>query len=239
MSSAIPTTLASNLSLHNTPKDDSTVFSRGINAMASVWAAGGVVMILANRIVRVVPNAVAPFVEMRRWELEGVHLGSYIIICLLFAYFQGYKRFQLDYAPLIVSRALTLKPLDGTPIHHIIFGPYYAIGLFHATQKRKMESWGIVIALIYTIHVVKRVPYPWENIMDASVAVVLLWGSLAIAGGWVNAVILGNPPHMDPELPVKDLSGRLRSSSVSSCEAAVCPAATSQPCFHAKSVKSD
>merc|ERR1740139_1287855 len=104
------------------------------NLVASFWAAGGFVAILAKSIKRILPLALEPF-SAAAPALSTFQMLSYITMCLGFAYAEGYKGFQLKFSPLVVARAQTLKPFQGTPIHHVLFGPFYAMGLFHATKK--------------------------------------------------------------------------------------------------------
>jgi hypothetical protein len=183
--------------------DDSTSY-KVLNSVASLWAAGGVVMILGKSIKRILPIALEPFDGVAS-PLSTFQLGSYIAMCLWFAYVEGYKGFQLKFSPLVVARAQTLKPFQkGSPIHHTILGPFYAMGLFHATRKRKIISWSVSIGVGLIVAAVKKLPYPWRNIIDAGVIVGLSWGSLSIIIEWVKAIMLGIETKMDPALPLSD-----------------------------------
>lgn len=122
-------------------------------------------------------------------------------MCLWFAYVEGYKGFQLKFSPLVVARSQTLKPSSGTPFHHTLLAPFYSMGLFHATKKRKIVSWCVSIGVGLIVAAVKKLPYPWRNIVDAGVVVGLTWGSLSITIQWVKAVVLGIETTMDPALP--------------------------------------
>lgn len=117
---------------------------------------------------------------------------------------EGYKGFQLKFSPLVVARAQTLKPFNGTPFHHTLFAPFYAMGLFHATKKRKIISWSVSTGVAVIVVAVKKLPYPWRNIIDAGVIVGLSWGSISIIVEWVKAVVLGIEVKMDPALPGSD-----------------------------------
>ena len=128
--------------------------------------------------------------------------SSYIGMCLWFAYVEGYKGFQLKFSPLVVKRSQTLQPFSGSNILHTLFGPFYAMGLFHATKKRKIVSWSVTIGVAVIVAAVKRLPYPWRNIIDAGVIVGLSWGSLSIAIQWFKAVVLGVNLDVDPAMPM-------------------------------------
>lgn len=177
------------------------LLKRIVNVSVSFWAAGGVVAVLGKSIKRIVPIALEPFGASSPVPLSTFQLGSYIAMCLWFAYVEGYKGFQQKFSPLVVARAQTLKPFDGTPIHHILFGPFYAMGLFHATKKRKIVSWSVSLGVGLIVAIVKKIPYPWRNIVDAGVIVGLSWGSLSILGIWMKTVISGKGPDIDPALP--------------------------------------
>lgn len=179
----------------------SSMFGKIINILASLWGAGGVIMILRKSIVRILPIAMEPFGSSAPFPLSTFQLGSYIAMCVWFAYVEGYKGFQLKFSPLVVSRAFTLKPMYGTPIHHILGAPFYSMGLFHATKKRKIVSWSVTLGVAVIVAAVKRLPYPWRNIIDAGVIVGLTWGSLSIAIEWVKVVLKKKKNTIDPALP--------------------------------------
>lgn len=134
-----------------------------------------------------------------RWDNR-----SYTAMCLWFAYVEGYKGFQTKFSPLVVSRSFTLCGNGKTPFHHILFGPFYSMGLFHATKKRKIISWSVTTGVAMIVALVKRLPYPWRNIVDAGVVVGLTWGTLAIGLIWLKAFFSGNNPTYDPALPSSD-----------------------------------
>jgi len=185
------------------PRSNGTAILNNIaNLVASFWAAGGFVAILAKSIKRILPLALEPF-SAAAPALSTFQMLSYITMCLGFAYAEGYKGFQLKFSPLVVARAQTLKPFQGTPIHHVLFGPFYAMGLFHASKKRRIVSWSITTGVALIVALVKRFPYPWRNIVDAGVIVGLSWGAISILGIWMSTALLGNDRGTDPCMPEK------------------------------------
>jgi hypothetical protein len=130
-------------------------------------------------------------------------LLSYAAAVATFAYVEGYKAFQLKFSPLVVSRAFTLGPEGGrcTPLRAVL-APFYSMGLFHATRKRKIVSWSVSLAVLLIVGAVKRLPYPWRSIVDAGVVAGLTWGATSIA--WIYAKALrGTLPTVSTELPPK------------------------------------
>lgn len=129
--------------------------------------------------------------------------SAYTFTCLWFAYVEGYKGFQTKFSPLVVSRSFTLQP-SSSPFHHLLFAPFYSMGLFHATKKRMIISWSVSIGVAVIVAAVKRLPYPWRNIVDAGVVVGLTWGTISILGGYIISLITGIAPiDVDPSLPEK------------------------------------
>ena len=88
----------------------------------------------------------------------------------LFAYMEGYKAFQKKFSPMVVRRALTLGD-PAAPMLHTLLAPFYSMGLFHATRKRKIVSWSISLAVAGIIAAVKRLSYPYRSVVDAGVVV--------------------------------------------------------------------
>ncbi|KAL7549897.1 hypothetical protein ACHAWF_013152 [Thalassiosira exigua] len=171
--------------------------------LASLWGACGVVYILVKAIKRVLPIALEPFTKAEGIvPLTQFQLAAYIATCLWFAYVEGYKGFQLKFSPLVVSRSFTLK--SSSPIHHLLLAPLYSMALFHATKKRMIVSWSVSIGVAAIVAAVKRLPYPWRNIVDAGVVVGLSWGTISILGGYMISLVTGIAPiDVDPALPEK------------------------------------
>jgi hypothetical protein len=167
---------------------------------ASHWGVVGMLAILANAIGRLAPIAVEPF---KRGGLSPFHWASYAAMIVTFAYVEGYKAFQLKFSPLVVLRAFTLGPEGGrfTPLRAIL-APFYSMGLFHATRKRKIISWSVSLAVLLVVGAVKRLPYPWRSIVDGGVIAGLTWGATSIACIYAKA-LRGTLPTVSTELPPK------------------------------------
>ena len=127
----------------------------------------------------------------------------YIATCLWFAYVEGYKGFQLKFSPLVVKRSFTLIPgKNGTQWYHFLLAPFYSMGLMHATRKRKIVSWSVTLGVTAIVAAVKRLPYPWRNIVDAGVVAGLTWGSLSIVILYLKSWMTGQTPTgVDASLP--------------------------------------
>jgi len=151
--------------------------------------------------------------------LTNLQAGIYVITCLFFAYAEGYRGFQKKFAPLVVKRSFTLVPSAAaitttstaangssrsrsSPRWHLVLAPLYSMGLFHATAKRAMVSRCVTLGVAALVFMVKGLPYPYRNIVDAGVVVGLTWGSLSLVALYVKAWIQkAHPSGVSAELP--------------------------------------
>mmetsp|Transcript_12468 Transcript_12468/g.16271 ORF Transcript_12468/g.16271 Transcript_12468/m.16271 type:complete len:271 (+) Transcript_12468:155-967(+) len=166
--------------------------------LASFWGSAGVAMILLSSVRRLVPIALEP---IKANSLSTGQLAAYVATMAYFAYAEGYKGFQTKFAPMVVARSRTLQPFQGTPFFHSILAPFFSMGLFHATKKRMITSWGVTGAVALIVGVVKRMPYPWRNIVDAGVVVGLSWGAVSILFFYLKSIFTGSVPDVDTGLP--------------------------------------
>jgi hypothetical protein len=122
--------------------------------------------------------------------------------CLFFAYVEGYKGFQLKFAPLVVKRSfsLVIGTRQGSVLNYLL-APIYSMGLVHATKKRLITSWCVSLGVAAIVAAVKRLPGPWRCIVDAGVVVGLTWGSLSILYFFVKSWMTGEAPAVDACLP--------------------------------------
>jgi hypothetical protein len=83
------------------------------------------------------------------------------------------------------------------------------MGLMHATKKRQITSWSVTLGVASVVAVVKKLPYPWRNIIDAGVVAGLTWGSISIALLYVKTWITGETPRgTDAALPSSSVSSK-------------------------------
>lgn len=173
-------------------------------AFGSIWGSFGVVYILAKAISRVLPIALEPFRSTSASAFSPVQWSLYAASCLFFAYAEGYKGFHLKFAPLCVKRSFTLvigTPQGNNPLHYLL-APLYSMGLFQATRKRLIISWGVSLGVAAIVAVVKKLPPTPRCILDAGVVVGLTLGSASILYHYARSVLTGKLPTIDACLPV-------------------------------------
>ena len=163
---------------------------------AAAWGVFGFLGILASAVRRLLPIALQPLgrkdLSLLQWAFFGGTMAT-------FAYVEGYGAFQKKFSPLVVRRAMTLGDA-GRPFAHKALAPFYSMGLFHASKKRRTVSWSVSLGVFMLVGLVKRLPYPWRSIVDAGVCTGLCWGGASILAFYARA-LAGVPPGVDPELP--------------------------------------
>jgi hypothetical protein len=173
------------------PARPSTVGGR----LITLWAIGGVLGLLLQAIVRLLPRALEP---LRDGSLDAPAALAYLGAIGFMAYGEGYRGFQQRFSPRAVVRALHLgaypRPLLA------VAAPLVAMGLIHATRRRLIGSWLLLLGIVGLIVMVSQLAQPWRGAIDAGVVVGLSWGGLATAWMLVQA-LRGHPPEVDPELP--------------------------------------
>ena len=158
------------------------------------WGVFGVVAILVDAIVRVLPLALAP--------LAGGELGfagglAYLLSVLALGYCEGYRGFARSFSPRVVARALATRQAGGWLA---LAAPLVAMGLMHATRRRLIASWCLVAMIVAFILMLRVLPQPWRGAVDAGVVVGLSWGVVATVASFI-AALRGRPPTIEPDLP--------------------------------------
>jgi len=129
--------------------------------------------------------------------------SSYALSCFVFAYAEGYKGFHKKFAPLVVKRSFTL--IIGTrqgnnPLNYFL-APLYSMGLWGATKKRLIVSWGVTTGVALLVAIVKKLPQAPRCILDAGVVVGLTIGSASILYHFARSLVTGKLPDVDACLP--------------------------------------
>lgn len=174
------------------------MFARSRGELAIIaWAVLGLLAVLVDAIVRLLPRALEPFVG------EDVSLGpigalAYVAAIVSLAYSEGYRGFQQRFSPRVVARALALA--ERRTWWLVALAPVMAMGLIHATRRRLIGSWCLVAGIVALVLLVGMLPQPWRGAIDAGVVVGLSWGSVATVILTIRA-LRGDVPAVDPDLP--------------------------------------
>jgi len=145
----------------------------------AVWGILGVGLLFCSAVYRLLPYALGLRGSSLAWH-HWVALG----ICLgVMGYGKGYHVFHRKYSPRVVARAAYLA--RNPTFMRVLFAPFFCMGFFHATRRRKMVSYGVASGIVGLILLVRRLEQPWHGIVDAGVALGLGLGVVSI---WIHAI---------------------------------------------------
>ncbi len=161
-----------------------------------LWGVIQVLSILLNAIKRLKDRAILP---LKQKDLNKAQWTLYVCSILGMIYKEGYEAFQLKWAPLVVKRAFMLTtPGHPLTLSNMLFTGPYAMGMFGATTKRMIVSWSVTIGVTSLVQVVKKMPYPYRNIVDAGVVAGLTYGCCALVFVTAQTMQSGVLPSVDP-----------------------------------------
>lgn len=167
----------------------------------TLWSVGGVIALLVQAIVRLLPRALEPILD---GSLDAVAGLAYLAAIVGLAYSEGYRGFQQRFSPRVVVRALTLAEHPRPLL--VVLAPLHAMALIHATRRRLLGSWLLLLGIVGLIVLVAQLDQPWRGAVDAGVVVGLSWGAIATVILLIRA-LRGAPPDVDPDLPHQSGTG--------------------------------
>jgi hypothetical protein len=168
-----------------------------IGAIGAVWGLAGVMALLVSACYRLWPKAV----DAISFPFAWYHWAALVAIVVGMAYAEGYKGFQKAFSPRTAARARYLRQYPR--IGHIVLAPFFCMGYFHATKRRKITSISLTLGIIALIILVYLVPQPWRGIIDAGVVVGLAWGIVSLLVFGLQA-LLQDDYRFSPEVPDKE-----------------------------------
>jgi len=142
--------------------------------LGAIWGLTGVLLLLGSAVYRLTPLAIDAFSYAFTWY----HWLSLFLILLFMAYAEGYRGFQKGFSPRVAARALYLK--NHPRLLHSLLGPFFCMGFFHASRRRKITSFSVTSGIIVLIILVRFLAQPWRGIIDAGVVVGLAWGLVSL-----------------------------------------------------------
>jgi len=164
----------------------------------TIWGFTGVLCLFGNAMRKMAPYALQPFTQgmsPTAWFAYATFTGFMVLV-------KGYLVLHRKFCPLVVKRALLLGSAKDCKkrLVHIALAPIFSMGLFHATRKRKIAGWATLSFIVILVTSIKRLPYPWRQIVNGGVFSALLTGACSIMY-YVLGEILGTNISVDPALP--------------------------------------
>ena len=165
-----------------------------LGLFGAIWGLAGVLALLASATLRLWPKAV----DALSFPFAWYHWAALAAIVIGMAYAEGYKGFQKAFSPRTAARARYLR--QNPRIVHIVFAPFFCMGYFYATRRRKITSISLTLGIVLLIVLVHFVPQPWRGIIDFGVVVGLAWGIVSLLAFSVQAMGRNTYPY-SPEVP--------------------------------------
>jgi hypothetical protein len=161
----------------------------------TLWGVLGFAAILGRAIWQLAPIAYEP---IRDGALSGAQIAVYVLWVAFMLYSEGYKGFQRQLSPRVVARGLHLA--RHPRLAHALLAPFFCMGLFHATRKRLITSWAVLIGIVGLVVAVRQLDQPWRGIVDGGVVLGLSWGLVAMLVYLVLG-LMGRELPVPPDLP--------------------------------------
>ena len=161
----------------------------------AVWGVLGFAAILVQAIVGLFPKAVQPIQDgtLSPWQIV-----LYVAWVGFMIYSEGYKGFQKQMSPRVAVRSM-YAARNPRPLL-VLLAPLFVMGLFHATRRRLITSWVILIGVILLVIAVRQLDQPWRGIIDGGVVLGLAWG-LAATLYYAVLAWIGQPPDVEADVP--------------------------------------
>jgi hypothetical protein len=161
----------------------------------AIWGIVGLSWLFSSAMVRLYPYVAELYDQTFAWY----HWLGLAVSLLFMGYAEGYKGFQLRFAPRAAARALYLK--RNPTILRVLLAPLFCMGYFHATRKRKIVSFSLTLMIILLIISVHKLKQPVHGIVDVGVLFGIGWGTVSV---WIFSVkaFFGKAEYMiSPETP--------------------------------------
>jgi hypothetical protein len=158
------------------------------------WGVGGVVLVLAEAILRLAPIA-AGLGDAALGPIQTIAAAGWSAFML---YAEAWRGFHQKFAPRVVVRALALA--TGARPWQVLLAPVITMGLLHATRRRLVATWLLVLGIVAIVWIVGWLPPPWRAIVDLGVVLGLGGGTLSLLFH-AGRAIAGRPPSIAADLP--------------------------------------
>lgn len=150
---------------------------RNLSIWPIMWGIGGVLLLLVFAVVRLSPKALEALGSGLSWQQWLIAAGW----CAYMVYSEGYKAFQLHFAPKVVRRGLQLsRQAPKQPKTHLLLAPLYCMGHIGSSRRQMAIVWSATFAIIGLVIAVRLLPQPWRGIADLGVVLGLSYGVVCI-----------------------------------------------------------
>ncbi|WOO40589.1 hypothetical protein [Rubellicoccus peritrichatus] len=164
-----------------------------IGMIGAIWGILGVTAIIGSAVWRLTPYAIHAF----DYSFSVMQWVVFVGFTIFMAFGEGYRGFQKAFSPRVAARALHLSK-NPVPLR-VIFAPFFCMGFFGATRKRKIVTWCLTTGIVILVILVRQLEQPWRGIIDFGVVLGLGWGIIAM---WIFCAkaFFGSKFDRDPEV---------------------------------------
>jgi len=145
-----------------------------LGLLGAIWGVGGISLLFGSALFRLYPHAR----ELCDLSFEWIHWSALTASLVFFGYAKGYKVLYLKFSPRVAARARYIKRNPTLP--RVLFAPFFCMGYFHTTRRRKIVSYCLTALIVGLIVLVRQLAQPWRGIIDAGVVLGLGWGLVSI-----------------------------------------------------------
>lgn len=158
------------------------------------WGVAGFAWILIDAILRLAVLAV----EGISGGLSASEWAGLVAFVIFMAYAEGYRGFQLSFAPRTAARAYYLY--RHPDFWSGLLAPLFCMGFFRATRRPFLVAWVGTTLIVAMLLAMRTMPQPWRGIVDAGVVVGLSWGLISFL--WNVRLAFGSGSYpLPPEVP--------------------------------------
>ena len=162
--------------------------------LAALWGVVGVIALLSMAIYRLAGVSLDSFRFDYEWHHWAVLGANVVFMC----YTEGYRGFQLAFAPRTAARARYIRD-NPTPIR-MVLAPLFCMGYFHSTRRRVISTYGLTVGIVVLVIAFHQLSQPWRGLLDIGVVSGLVWGVISLI--WFSFAALGPGDFgHSPELP--------------------------------------
>jgi hypothetical protein len=165
-----------------------------IGILGAVWGIGGLSLLFGSALYRLYPYSQ----DLCGMSFQWFHWAALVASLVFMGYAEGYKGFHLKFSPRCAARALYLK--NNPTFMRVLFAPFFCMGYFHATKKRKIVAYALTLMIVLLIVLVRKLNQPWRGIVDAGVLLGLGWGLVSVWFFCIKA-FFGRGFDVAPETP--------------------------------------
>ncbi len=181
---------------------------RKLDKIGLIWGVGGVLLLLADALYRLIPISVDafshPFTRLHWYFL----LGWTVLMLIV----EGHRGFHRSFSPRVVARAIYL--MKNPRWFDVVLAPFFCIGLYRTTRRRLIASWGMTAGIVSLILIVRTLAQPWRGLVDLGVVAALSYGLVSTAF-WLVHGLKGRAMPFSPELGEPIGEGRAETPGLS------------------------